>query len=394
MAISKSQASVLLAGAAALCVACGSAATDESPQSTWGNAVAVEELAIGIELGDEEYMFGTVNDLAVGADGTIFVVDRNPLLVRVYDTQGAHVRDVGGEGQGPGEFNRPPAIDVLPDGKLVTWDYAASRVSFFAPEGEFVGSFSSTTGLGGSESLQVDHEGNVNIRVSNQQSGSEADILFAKYSLEGERLGEVVLPPTDRVGRGFFLEAEGVGAPSVIETQSVLSPLGYGVSGRNDAYAIELLKPDGTVTVEREVAPARIRAEEGDEWRAFRQAVIEMSRARGIDPQYDPDPIPDTKTYFRRLFVGDDGRIWVFRCVEAVKRDDVFPHPDRPERPSLTWREPWTFDVFEPDGTFLGSVRVPELFEPFVFRGDRIWGALIDADGVERVVRLRVVPEA
>ncbi len=49
--------------------------------------------------------------------------------------------------------------------------------------------------------------------------------------------------------------------------------------------------------------------------------------------------------------------------------------------------------MFEPDGTFLGSVEVPELLEPLGFRGDRIWAVLQDADGIERVVRLRVVPE-
>ena len=73
--------------------------------------------------------------------------------------------------------------------------------------------------------------------------------------------------------------------------------------------------------------------------------------------------------YFCDLFAGDDGRIWVFRYVAADKRDDVAPLPDRPEHPLLTWREPSTFDVFEPDGTFLWSVVVPELLEPLVFRG-------------------------
>ncbi len=47
----------------------------------------------------------------------------------------------------------------------------------------------------------------------------------------------------------------------------------------------------------------------------------------------------------------------------------------------------------DPDGTFLGSVVVPELFRPFVFRGEQVWGSLTDDEGVERIVRLRVVPE-
>ena len=102
--------------------------------------------------------------------------------------------------------------------------------------------------------------------------------------------------------------------------------------------------------------------------------------------------MPEQKPFFREIYVGEDGRIWIYRYVAAEKRTDVQPLPDRPERSLLTWREPWTYDVFEPDGTFLGSVVVPELFRPYVFRGLQIWGAHTDDDGVERVVRLRVDP--
>jgi hypothetical protein len=139
------------------------------------------------------------------------------------------------------------------------------------------------------------------------------------------------------------------------------------------------------------VAPVPVGGEEHAEWEAFRQTLVERARARGADTEYEP--IPGVKPVFRQLYVGEGGRIWVFRYVAAEKRDDIEPLPDRPERPLLTWREPWTYDVFDPDGTFLGSVVVPEGLQPFVFRGEQIWGSLTDDDGVERVVRLRVVPE-
>jgi hypothetical protein len=147
------------------------------------------------------------------------------------------------------------------------------------------------------------------------------------------------------------------------------------------------------VHLRRDLEPIPVGAEERAEWEAFRQTILVRAREQNQDPQYDPDPVPEVKPFFRDIFVGEDGRIWVFRYVAAEKRHDVEPLPDRPERPLLTWREPWTFDVFEPDGTLLGSVVVPELLEPLVFRGDHIWGTLLDADGIEHVVRLRVVPE-
>lgn len=387
-----------LLGALAACAlltngtACRSA--DPVPRTEWGNATTVEELRLGVENGPEEYMLGSVSSLAVSDDGTMYVADRQPPSIRVYDSDGAFVRTMGRRGQGPGEFSDRGgmAVRLLGDGRLAAWDLWNTRVSLFSTTGEFLDSFTAS-GLGCHRCVEIDVPGNLYVRQFNRAGESEADVQLAKYSVQGERLGEVTFPLAEQEGRGFGMSAEGVSSPRV-ETISAWSPLGYLVTGRNDAYAIELRSPEGIVTLHREIDAVLMNSEEQEEWEAFRQLVIAMGRERGADPQYDPDPIPNVKPFFRDIFVGKDGRIWVFRYVAAEKRHDVEPLPDRPERPLLTWREPWTFDVFEPDGTFLGSVEVPELLEPMVFRGDRIWGTLLDADGVEHVLRLRVVPEA
>ena len=59
----------------------------------------------------------------------------------------------------------------------------------------------------------------------------------------------------------------------------------------------------------------------------------------------------------------------------------------------VNWVEPVRYDVFEPDGTYLGAVVPPEEFEPFprpVFEGDYVWTVTEDELGVERVVRFRI----
>ena len=216
---------------------------------------------------------------------------------------------------------------------------------------------------------------------------------LVKYSTEGEELGRVTFPPRDTAGARTFVLGFGEGDifPFPTETRSAWSPLGYVVTGRNDVYDIELRKPEGTVHLTRDVTPVPVGGEEQAEWEAFRQSLVLRERARGRETEFEP--IPDVKPFFRGIYVGQEGRIWIFRYVAAEKRSDIEHLLDRPERPLLTWREPWTYDVFEADGSFLGSVVVPERLRPFVFRDDRIWGAGTDDDGVERVVRLRVVPE-
>ena len=59
----------------------------------------------------------------------------------------------------------------------------------------------------------------------------------------------------------------------------------------------------------------------------------------------------------------------------------------------VLWRTPLRFDVFEPDGTYLGVVAAPDgvSFSNAVFDGDHVWGVTEDDLGVARVVRFRIV---
>lgn len=354
-------------------------------QGVWGDTEVVEELRIGVESGADEYMFGAIRAIGVGPDGAIYVSDSQLGAVRMYDSNGVFVRDIGRQGQGPGEFASAPGLAVLPDGRLVTRDSRNSRVSFFSATGEYRDGFPVVAGV---RTLIVDQQGDIWVEAA------EGGTRLVRYSSDGQLVDNVTLPQRDRAGAQTFGLGFGEGDiyPFPTETHSAWSPLGYVVTGRNDVYDVEVRRPDGTVHLTREIAPVPVGAEEHAEWEAFRQTLVERNRERGGDSVYEP--IPDVKPFFRQIFVGDDGRIWIFRYVAAQKRNDIEPLPDRPERPLLTWREPWTYDVFEPDGTFLGSVVVPELFRPYVLRGEHMWGLHTDKEGVERVLRLRVNTES
>ena len=57
------------------------------------------------------------------------------------------------------------------------------------------------------------------------------------------------------------------------------------------------------------------------------------------------------------------------------------------------WREPIVFDVFEPDGRYLGQVSAPPGFrtQPLPsIRGNTVWAAVSDRGGVPDVVRFEI----
>ena len=65
----------------------------------------------------------------------------------------------------------------------------------------------------------------------------------------------------------------------------------------------------------------------------------------------------------------------------------------RSHRPQIRFTEPAAFDVFSPDGKYLGRVQTPRSFrtrpEPLV-RGDHVWAVTRDDLDVARVVRFRI----
>lgn len=88
---------------------------DEGEPVEVGRELLVE---IGSLDGPEEYQLYRVADVTWLGDDRILVVD-GMTEIRMYDLQGRHVRTMGGEGEGPGEFQRIMGIDVTPDGEVV-----------------------------------------------------------------------------------------------------------------------------------------------------------------------------------------------------------------------------------------------------------------------------------
>lgn len=72
--------------------------------------------------------------------GQLYLAVPERHIIAVYDTLGRPVRDLGSEGEGPGEFLSPQQVAILGDGHLIVLDAEALRISSFDAEGQFVAS--------------------------------------------------------------------------------------------------------------------------------------------------------------------------------------------------------------------------------------------------------------
>ena len=76
-------------------------------------------------------------DLALDADGQVYVADTGNKRIRVYSAQGAWQRDIGSGGSGPGQLDEPSGLALHPDGRLFIADTWNRRISVFDSDGSF-----------------------------------------------------------------------------------------------------------------------------------------------------------------------------------------------------------------------------------------------------------------
>jgi streptogramin lyase len=106
--------------------------------------------------------FEFVEDVEVDKDGSLYVVDRQNLVVKL-DSKGRYLTKFGGYGSGDGQFKDPTGIAVDADGFVYVADYGNYRVQKFNSEGDFVLSWGGEgSGNGqfiGANKIAVDEEG-------------------------------------------------------------------------------------------------------------------------------------------------------------------------------------------------------------------------------------------
>jgi len=369
--------------------------------SVWGGAATlVPEISIGVMEGADEYIIGDPRSLAVAADGTILVLDVQIPALRVYGPDGGYLRDIGREGSGPGEYDSPDAMAVLPDGRIIVRDPPNSRISVFSPDGEWLEQWPLAGGFNTSRRFYVDTSGRSYATTLLERGTSPWNWKYGlvRYTADGEILDTVPAPVWDHDVAQLTASREGSSSrrlvPYTAQVSWTFSPLGYMVGGLSTDYRVDLFQADGRVLrLERDWTPVPVAAEEADERR--RRITQGLQRQYGSWRWNGPD-VPDTKAPFKELFVSEQGNVWVTLSTAGVARmsaADAREEEQASGRLPLRFWEPPAFDVFDPDGRFLGHVQAPESLgiepEPIV-RGDYVWAVVRDDLDVASVVRFRI----
>jgi len=374
--------------------------------SVWGGtARLVEELSIGVQAGEPEYMLGVAATIWDDGD-RIYYPDVSVPAVRVYDGSGVWLGDVGREGQGPGEYRYPYSVLTLDDGRIVASSAESNWVDLFSPEPDFEHlerwGFSEELSAAGARlfnMLVLGVDGTPYVRYL-ERDPTTPDVLYdlrqGWRSIGPDRLGPVMWIPRfeyEEYRNCYEPDCSRYGilqfAPAPTAT---LTPEAAVVAGIGDEYRFEIHHPDGTTTVvRREYEPVALSDEERDYWMA-------RERAEGLmrNPDYRQSwsvEMPRVKPAFERLIAARDGRILVVREGPSRRVEPCTEEP-RPEEGDFEpcWASTPIWDFFGAEGRYLGQIEPPDGRArgiPFI-EGERFTTAVEDRAGTIRIKRYRL----
>jgi 6-bladed beta-propeller len=319
-------------------------------------------------------------------DGSYAVLSAGHSQVKIFDARGSFLRSLGRAGQGPGEFSFPMGIALAPPDTILVMDRDAIEV--FLAYG---------TVLGSEIALPVPNafgpgKSAVPIMVGRDRSMiARVEWPFSTAGVSGP-----VRPP---MGLGFFRRPgqppsfvglyEGALQEFVdigqADRQTVMSPFarftvaGVGPSetakffvADNARYEIRLFDSDAMLRriIRREYTPTAVRTEWVEDWEEAQRASPTMGgQLPRLERGWREMTVPETLPAFDAVTFDTDGYLWVTRSAGVPGGSP-------------------SYDIFDPDGRFLGEVEGPSgvrsTLPPLIDR-DRVMVLSVGGLGVERV---------
>ena len=92
---------------------------------------------LGTMTGADWEQFGNIQGVAFDPAGNLLVLDHQAQKVFVVEPGGRLIREMGGAGEGPGEFGEAVAIAVMDDGRVVVADLRRRGYQIFSAAGEY-----------------------------------------------------------------------------------------------------------------------------------------------------------------------------------------------------------------------------------------------------------------
>jgi hypothetical protein len=352
-------------------------------------SVATRSLQLDLRLATgspQGNVVSAVSDLEVSQDGTIYVLQPEERLIRVFDSRGQMTRTIGRSGKGPGEFRWPMRLGWKSD---TLWAWDGERIGLFTRQGKFI----RFVAVGTMGSVRLLRDGTIAVKRYDEDAlprklggGLSAPIL--RYDTTGkilDTIADIGISPagaflfefgsgkiqgTQPFADGPLWAASPTGSTVVVVHRSsawkpgsasfIVTKLGLaGDTIFSKSYAYEA-RPVTSEMVSAMVSQWVERLNLSAGGREGKPSPDPKSIERAIDR-------PQTLPPVTAVAVGDDETIWLRRDEDGIQ-------------PFVTWT------VLDAHGAIVRTVKGPPQLRVVRARENAVWGVEKDASGVASVV--------
>lgn len=356
-------------------------APDATPLASW-NLAPSPEVVLGAVTGPEEILFTRLSGGEVLPDGRIALADAGSQEIRVFEPSGALSWQVGGEGDGPGEFRRLAWIRLFRD-KLAALDLGTVRLSFFSLDGQHLRTerLNLQNAPFPSRVLSALPDGRVFLELRTGPQARSAPPEFEIHSepflvtLRGPRgedtLGIFPGPEIFTAVKGDYLWPDLLpfGRKRLLQPGDSCLVLGFG--NENRLYVIH---SRGAIDTIPSATPERPLTEEA--YARARKDFLEGEEGISLDLMtmgFEGAPRPDLMPPYDKIRIDSDGLIW-------LRQYD-------PGRNAHAWF------VQDFSGRGIATIQIPDSLTVMDVAGSRVLTRSTDFLGVQRVQLWRLQGE-
>jgi hypothetical protein len=381
---------------AALVAACGGdraetsagAALVESDAPLWdaGGSWRLADspaLSIGVEAGDEPYMFYRVRSVLRLDDGRIFASDSGAYEIRIFDSAGAFINKVGRRGQGPGEYSEFTSMRLFgptPSAHILVSDSMNRRLNVLdldggyvtqveigpapnAARGSVVGLFRdgswAVTAVDGDSALRGDPGTILQARYQWRRYSDEGQAMeLLTYTDARPRIVNQVGGITNFPFIPFSADGQAIPVGDKLWVTTAADPEMWAVDfDGNEVRRVRWRLPDRPRS-------ADVYGRYAEESLAGIDDETDLMQYRHLYQQ--ELPIPEYIPSHREMIADELGNLWL-------------------ERYRLPWESQPRWDVVDPELGWLGVVETPLRFQVTQITAEAVIGVHRDEEGVTRV---------
>jgi hypothetical protein len=331
--------------------------------------------------GSREPFFSRIGEVEWLPDGRVVVEDNQHDGIYLFADDGTYLRQLGGQGDGPGQFQNMTEMTVLPNDSVFLYDRTHPRLSVMDPDSGFVRSVRFGSDLGGRPPLDVFalSPDRFIVQASVAHDTDEEETLPRLVEWDAllfltDGVGQVVAGPVAFSG-SYEARGEGLSAGPIYSHRAIVavrpgrfvhgSGKGHELTVRSAGFEpLLMIRWDGWSGPVPGAELERFHEEFLSSSDQLPPGIRESFEEAIFSSRMQPERRPALSW---RSYIDELGRIWLSRFFPERLRDEVEPE----------WH------VLDEDGRPLARLALPTGATLVAVRADRVMFILADEVGVQ-----------